>query len=191
MDVNITIDRLRRGKAVKWPSEATTFDFAQSLDQDKHLVNLRDDFVVPTKQSLTLRNLKNGQMSNGTDIGPDQDAVYFCGNSLGLQPKAVSEYISSYLRTWGSIAVGGHFAQMHDSPLVPFQDMCADCAEKSTDLFGASKEEIVVMNTLTVNLHLMMAAFYRPTEKKNKIMLEWRPFPSDYVSEFRSFSQRP
>ena len=73
------------------------------------------------------------------------------------------------------------FTEVQESPLVPFQDMAAECATKSASIFGALPEEIVVMNSLTVNLHLMMAAFYRPTEKKNKIMLEWRPFPSDYV----------
>lgn len=173
-----TIDRLRRGEAVSWPSSAPTLHFARSLDNDKHLVNLRDNFVIPTKASLKTKRLKDVKSPKGTD----DDAIYFCGNSLGLQPKAVAEYISSYMLTWGAIAVGGHFTNIQDSPLVPYQDMCADCAEKSTDLFGASKDEIVIMNTLTVNLHLMMAAFYRPTEKKKKIMLEWRPFPSDYVS---------
>lgn len=65
---------------------------------------------------------------------------------------------------------------------MPYQDMAADCARKTAGIVGASPEEIVVMNTLTVNLHLMMAAFYRPEGRRKRIMLDWRPFPSDYVS---------
>lgn len=73
---------------------------------------------------------------------------------------------------------------MESSPLVAWQDMAEDCAKKSADLVGASASEIVIMNTLTANLHLMMASFYRPTEKRHKVILEWRPFPSDhYVIE--------
>ena len=63
--------------------------------------------------------------------------------------------------------------------------MAEDCARKSADLVGASPSEIVIMNTLTANLHLMMASFYRPSEKRHKIIIEWKPFPSDYVSSLK------
>src|SRR5690606_10841722 len=69
-----------------------------------------------------------------------------------------------------------------NSPLVPWQDMAADCAAKSADIVGASPHEIVIMNTLTMNLHVMMASFYKPTEKRHKIILEWKPFPSDHYA---------
>lgn len=93
-------------------------------------------------------------------------------------------YVDAQLETWASVGVGGHFTNMESSPLVAWQDMAEDCAEKSADLVGASASEIVIMNTLTANLHLMMASFYRPTEKRHKVILEWRPFPSDhYVIE--------
>jgi kynureninase len=73
---------------------------------------------------------------------------------------------------------------MENSPLAAWQDMAEQCAKQSADIVGASPSEIVIMNTLTANLHLMMASFYKPTEKRHKVILEWRPFPSDhYVIE--------
>jgi kynureninase len=138
--------------------------------------------VIPTKAQLKRKSLKDDAQTSAAAKRPEDEAIYFCGNSLGLQPKAVSEYMAAYLKTWGSIAVGGHFTELEDSPLTPYQDMAADCARKSADIVGASPDEIVIMNTLTVNLHLMMAAFYKPSGKKTKIMCEWRPFPSDWVS---------
>lgn len=99
-----------------------------------------------------------------------------------MQPKAVREYVEAQLETWSSIGVNGHFSAPGNSPLVCWQDMAEDCAKKSAHIVGAKPEEIVIMNTLTVNLHMLMASFYRPTEKKHKIILEWRPFPSDFVS---------
>jgi len=177
MDVPAVISQLRRGdKNIAWPANADSVEFAATLDSDKALPQLRSEFVYPTKAQLKRKSLHDdAEISGSTD-----EAIYFCGNSLGLQAKAVSEYLASYLKTWGSIAVGGHFTQLQESPLVPYQDMAEDCSKKAADLFGASPAEIVTMNTLTVNLHVMLAAFYKPTEKKHKIMIEWRPFPSDY-----------
>lgn len=182
MDVQSTLKQLRNGQRVQWPSESMSIDFARALDRDQTLVSLEDDFVVPTKAQLKRKTLADDTKTAAAASDDAETSIYFCGNSLGLQPKAVSEYLGAYLKTWGSIAVGGHFTQLDDSPLVPYQDMAADCARRSAGIVGALPEEVVIMNTLTVNLHLMMAAFYKPTEKKHKIMLEWRPFPSDWVS---------
>lgn len=143
--------------------------------------SFRDEFVVPTKAQLKRKALADDEKTSATASGPEDESVYFCGNSLGLQPKAVSDYLGAYLKTWGSIAVGGHFTKFEDSPLASFQDMAADCSEKTAAIVGASPKEVVIMNSLTVNLHLMMAAFYKPQGKKTKIMCEWRPFPSDWV----------
>lgn len=99
-----------------------------------------------------------------------------------MPPKAVKEYINAQLETWASIGVNGHFSGLGNSPLVCWQDMAEDVAKKSAPIVGALPEEVVMMNTLTANLHFLMASFYRPTEKKHKIILEWRPFPSDHVS---------
>lgn len=180
MDTQHAISLLRNGGVVEWPENTQSLDFAQSLDNSTK--TFRDQFVVPTKAQLRRNGLAENEQTRATAFSPSDESIYFCGNSLGLQPKAISEYLGAYLQTWGSIAVGGHFTQLEDSPLVPYQDMAAECARKSADIVGAAPEEIVVMNTLTVNLHLMMTAFYKPVGKKNKIMLEWRPFPSDYVS---------
>ena len=111
-----------------------------------------------------------------------EEGIYFVGNSLGAQPKAVRRYVNAQLETWASVGVQGHFFAMDDSPLVSWQDMAEDCAIKSADLVGSSPHEIVIMNTLTANLHFMMASFYKPTEKRHKIILEWRPFPSDHYA---------
>ena len=112
----------------------------------------------------------------------DEPSVYFVGNSLGAQPKAIRRHLEAQLETWASIGVNGHFTNLDNSPLASWQDLAEDCAKRSASLVGASPSEIVVMNTLTVNLHLMMASFYRPTEQRHKIIIEWKPFPSDWVS---------
>lgn len=181
MDTTSAINQLRSGGKPTWPDNAGSLDFAQSLDNSTK--TFRDEFILPTKAQLKRKTIVDDHATRAPAADATDSSIYFCGNSLGLQPKAVSSYLGAYLQTWGSIAVGGHFTQLEDSPLVPYQDMAADCARKSADIVGAAPEEIVVMNTLTVNLHLMMAAFYRPEGKKIKIMLEWRPFPSDYVRE--------
>jgi kynureninase len=124
----------------------------------------------------------NGSANGLKSADGETPGVYFCGNSLGAQPKAVRTYLEAQLETWASIAVGGHFLNLDNSPLVCWQDMAEDCAKKSAGIVGAHASEIVVMNTLTANLHFLMASFYRPTEKRHKIILEWKPFPSDYVS---------
>jgi kynureninase len=180
MDAQQAISQLRNGGAVSWPENAHSQDFAESLDNST--TTFRDQFVIPTKAQMKRKTLVDNDATRAPAASSADSSIYFCGNSLGLQPKAISTHLAAYLQTWGSIAVGGHFTQLEDSPLVPYQDMAADCSTKCAKIVGASPEEVVIMNTLTVNLHLMMAAFYKPTEKKHKIMLEWRPFPSDYVS---------
>lgn len=180
MDVQAAISTLRQGKKPSFPENAESIEFAQELDQNTK--TFREEFIIPTKAQLKRTSIVDTAETRAPAASATDSSIYFCGNSLGLQPKAVAEYLGAYLQTWGSIAVGGHFTQLEDSPLTPYQDMAADCARKSAGIVGAKPEEIVIMNTLTVNLHLMMAAFYRPEGRKRKIMLEWRPFPSDYVS---------
>ncbi|KAM0716421.1 hypothetical protein Q7P37_007866 [Cladosporium fusiforme] len=174
------LNQLTSSQEVAWSANAQSLEFAEKLDNST--TTFRDQFVIPTKAQLKRKTLADNEQTSAPAAGPQDSSIYFCGNSLGLQPKAVSEYLAAYLKTWGSIGVGGHFTQLEESPLTPYQDMAADCARRSADIVGASPSEIVIMNTLTVNLHLMMAAFYKPTEKKHKIMLEWRPFPSDYYA---------
>ncbi|KAK4501777.1 hypothetical protein PRZ48_007586 [Zasmidium cellare] len=180
MDPKLAIAQLRNGEQVSWPENAESLEFAQHLDDNT--TTFRDQFIVPTKAQLKRTSIVDTPETKAPATSPSDSSIYFCGNSLGLQPKAISTYLNAHLQTWGSIAVGGHFTQLDDSPLTPWQDMAADCARKSAGIVGAREEEIVVMNTLTVNLHLMMAAFYRPEGRRRRVMLEWRPFPSDFYA---------
>ena len=186
------VDRLRGGQPPKFPEDANSLAFAQRLDVQDTLSHLRDEFILPTKASLKKKAL-DGRIpgepatANGTNgvngtSASDEQGIYFVGNSLGAQPKAVRRYVEAQLETWSSIGVAGHFNTLGNSPLTSWQDLAEDCAVKSADLIGASPHEIVIMNTLTANLHIMMASFYRPTEKRHKIILEWKPFPSDYYA---------
>ncbi|KAL6710495.1 Kynureninase (L-kynurenine hydrolase) [Coniothyrium glycines] len=183
MDAASAISQLRQGQKPEWPANANSLDFAESLDNSSQIPKThRSDFIVPTKAQLKRKTLKDDAATSAKAASAADEAIYFCGNSLGLQPRAVGEHLNAYLKTWGSIVVGGHFTPIQDSPLTPYQDMAGDCARKMSKIVGAAPSEIVAMNTLTINLHLMMAAFYKPTEKKHKIMCEWRPFPSDWYA---------
>ncbi|KAI8317389.1 Kynureninase 1 [Colletotrichum sp. SAR11_240] len=186
-------EQIRSGHPAKFPTNANTAEYAQQLDAQDKLRHLRDEFIIPTKGSLRKKELNgtfpnkqavNGHVNgaNGVSSSADDDtpSVYFCGNSLGVPPKAVKEYVNAQLETWASIGVNGHFNGLGNSPLVCWQDMAEDVAKKSAPIVGGLPEEVVMMNTLTANLHFLLASFYRPTEKKHKIILEWRPFPSDH-----------
>ncbi len=139
-------------------------DQARKFDQDDSLASFRDCFFIPDH---------NGQ--------PD---LYFVGNSLGLQPKATSDYIAAELQAWQRLGVRGHFEDSHHESLPAstagqWLDYHQRLTETMADLVGGQANEVIVMNTLTVNLHLMMATFYRPAKKRNKILIEAHAFPSD------------
>ena len=138
--------------------------------------------TVVSLSPLATSSTKQSSLINGCTPDTSDQGIYFVGNSLGAQPKAVREYLSAQLETWASIGVNGHFSTLSNSPLTQWQDLAEDCAKKSADLVGASPQEIVIMNTLTANLHMMMASFYKPTAQRHKIILEWRPFPSDHYA---------
>ena len=103
-----------------------------------------------------------------------KNKIYFCGNSLGLQPKTAKNHIQNLLENWQKLGVEGHFAGMQ-----PFADYPQMLGEKMAKIVGAKPHEVVVMNTLTVNLHLLMVSFYRPTKERFKILIDYNPFPSD------------
>ncbi|KAK3301737.1 pyridoxal phosphate-dependent transferase [Chaetomium strumarium] len=179
---------LRAGNKPAFSSEAKSIDYARKLDAQDKLKLLRSNFNIPSRRSLKKRALDGSlpgepsqqRTSNGDAADDDKPSIYFVGNSLGAQPKCIRQYLDSQLETWASIGVNGHFTSLGNSPLTAWQDMAADCAQKSLDLVGAaSPSEVIYMNTLTVNLHLMMASFFRPTEQRHKIIAEWKPFPSD------------
>jgi len=103
-----------------------------------------------------------------------EDSIYLCGNSLGLQPKKVKEYVNQELEDWATLGVEGHLHARH--PWLPYHEFLTQSMAK---LVGANASEVVVMNSLTVNLHLLMASFYKPTATRYKILIESDAFPSD------------
>lgn len=110
-----------------------------------------------------------------------EPCIYFCGNSLGLQPRRTAERISSHLSAWATKGVTGHFTAHDDCELPAFLNIDDVAAEKMAPLVGAMKSEVAVLETLTANLHVLMASFYRPTKDRYKIVLEGKAFPSDHV----------
>jgi len=132
-----------------------TFSFASNLDVNDKLKNYRSQFYIPLQK-------------NGTEH------IYLCGNSLGLQPKITRKYLDQELNDWASLGVEGHFHAKN--PWLPYHEYLTESYSK---IVGAKKTEVIAMNTLTVNLHLMMVTFYRPTSKRYKILIEADAFPSD------------
>jgi kynureninase len=131
-----------------------TLEFANQLDQQDPLRNLRDEFLIPKH---------NGH-----------DAVYLCGNSLGLQPRSAKKHIHDQLNAWEDNAVEGWF--MGNEPWLNYHKQLLS---PLANILGAKEAEITVMNSLTVNLHLLMVSFYKPTSKRYKILMEAGAFPSD------------
>lgn len=131
-----------------------TLDFAQKQDAQDPLRHYRDQFLFPQHQN--------------------RPVLYFCGNSLGLQPKTVRPALLAELDQWATYGVEGHFRGA-----MPWMYYHKFLTEQTARLVGAQNHEVVVMNTLTVNLHLMMVSFYRPTRERYKIIMEAGAFPSD------------
>ena len=104
----------------------------------------------------------------------DKSVIYFTGNSLGLQPKRTGQFVDEIMRDWRELAVEGHFYAEK-----PWWDYHERLAKPLGGIIGAKETEISVMNTLTVNLHLLMVSFYRPTTDRYKILVEEKAFPSD------------
>lgn len=132
-----------------------TRELALKLDADDTLATFRQEFLIP--------NGPSGQRS-----------VYLCGNSLGLQPVKAGEYLKQELDDWAKYGVEGHF---HGGR--PWFHYHKFLTEKTALVAGALNHEVVVMNQLTANLHLLMVSFYRPSGKRFKILMEAGAFPSD------------
>jgi kynureninase len=132
-----------------------SLEFARLCDAEDKLSGFRDKFHIPTD-------------NEGNEL------IYLCGNSLGLQPKKTAEYITKELEDWAKLGVEGHTEAEH--PWLPYHEFLTNNMAK---LVGARPEEVVMMNTLTTNLHLMMVSFYRPTATRYKIVIESDAFPSD------------
>ncbi len=127
---------------------------AETLDAKDELRGFRSRFHFPQHKS--------------------KDQLYFAGHSLGLMPKKTSEYVNIELDSWAKYGVEGHFKGPH--PWLPYHEMITSSFAK---IVGAKECEVVAMNTLTVNLHLMMVSFYNPNSSRYKILIENNTFPSD------------
>jgi kynureninase len=114
-----------------------------------------------------------------TDESSKETAVYLCGNSLGLLPRETPTLLNQELQVWSQKGVHGHFDHPHNRPWVSIDDTVLQGMSK---IVGAKENEVVVMNTLTGNLHFLMVSFYRPMGKRTKILMESKAFPSDYVN---------
>ncbi|WP_295180654.1 kynureninase [uncultured Christiangramia sp.] len=131
-----------------------SLEFAQRLDKEDELANYRNEFIFPKIKG--------------------KDAIYFVGNSLGLQPRSAKKYVDDIMQDWAELGVEGHFRAEK-----PWWDYHEKFAGKLAKVVGANPSEVTVMNTLTVNLHLLMVSFYRPQGKRYKIICEEKAFPSD------------
>src|SRR5438270_12480959 len=131
-------------------------DFAKHLDAQDSLHVSREKFHLPAN-------------------GSGEPLIYFAGNSLGLMPKAARQIVEQELDDWGKLGVDAHLEAK-----TPWYSYHETLREPIARLIGAKPTEVICMNSLTVNLHLMMATFYRPTKsRKNKILMEEPAFPSD------------
>jgi kynureninase len=130
-------------------------DFAAAMDAQDPLASFREHFCFPKKKG-------------------ERAAIYLCGHSLGLQPNNARSYIEQDLRDWADLGVEGHF--QGPTPWTRYHRLLT---QQTATLVGAEPPEVVVMNTLTINLHLMMASFYRPTVQRHKVLIEPAAFPSD------------
>jgi kynureninase len=135
---------------------------ARAMDAHDRLAAARAEFLIPTVGSI------HGKSDQPTPC------VYLTGNSLGLQPKGVREAICRELEDWERFAVEGHIHAR--DPWLPYHESLRGPLSR---LVGAAEHEVVAMNTLTVNLHLLMLSFYRPTTSRYKIVIEDSAFPSD------------
>eukprot|EP00416_Gambierdiscus_australes_P022112 CAMPEP_0171064994 /NCGR_PEP_ID=MMETSP0766_2-20121228/6600_1 /TAXON_ID=439317 /ORGANISM="Gambierdiscus australes, Strain CAWD 149" /LENGTH=479 /DNA_ID=CAMNT_0011521065 /DNA_START=47 /DNA_END=1486 /DNA_ORIENTATION=+ len=143
---------------------AFSVEFASWMDSQDELAHFREQFHFPTAPNTAAR-------SEG------DRCIYLCGNSLGLQPKSAQSYVVEELEKWQRWGVEGHFPDVNTTR--PWVTADEDCRNDMARIVGAKPLEVAIMNSLTVNLHLLMCAFYRPTKSRYKIMMEGKAFPSD------------
>jgi kynureninase len=143
-------------QAGSWPTGFRPEEaFAREADAADPLRRYRDQFFLP----------------QGADSQP---LIYFCGHSLGLQPRAVRGLIEEELDAWAQLGVDAHFKER-----LPWYSYHKEFRDRGARLVGARPDEVVMMNSLSVNLHLMMTTFYRPVGRRCKILMLEPSFPSD------------
>ncbi|REE27363.1 kynureninase [Winogradskyella pacifica] len=146
---------LQTEKPFKLSNYQLGLDYAKKQDALDELSQYRTQFHIPKDK-------------HGNEL------IYLCGNSLGLQPKSTKSYINQELEDWANLGVEGHTDAKN--PWLPYHEFLAEATAK---LVGAKPIEVVTMNSLTANLHFMMASFYKPTKERYKILIESDAFPSD------------
>ena len=139
-------------------NKINTLSYAKALDDTDPLAHMREHFSIPKQPS-------------------GDNEYYFTGNSLGLQPKLAREAVIELLDAWQQRGVKGHFEG--DFPWMPYHEFLT---EQAAEIVGAKPQEVVMMNSLTANLHFMMASFYQPTNERSKILIEDHAFPSDHYA---------
>ena len=133
----------------------SALDKARALDAHDPLASFRNEFHLPKHHD-------------------GSDAIYLCGNSLGLQPKGVRAAIEQELLDWQDLGVEAHFTGTN-----PWYSYHEPLLEPAASVVGAKPSELALMNSLTTNPHLLMVSFYRPESKRYKILIEGSAFPSD------------
>ena len=136
------------------PTFETEVARSRQMDSNDPLRRFREEFNIPQHEG--------------------SDCIYLCGNSLGLQPGRAREYVNQEMDDWAQFGVEGHFQARH--PWMPYHEFLT---QNMAAVVGANPSEVVVMNSLTVNLHLLMVSFYRPQGSRRKILIEHDIFPSD------------
>ncbi len=139
--------------------------FAKQLDKEDPLQNYRSQFLIPPHKG--------------------KEAIYFLGNSLGLQPKRTKDSLKQVLEQWSTLGVEGFFKG--EQPWLEFHRQLTPTLSK---IVGALQSEVVAMSQLTVNLHLMLVSFYKPIGKRTKILCEAKAFPSDQYMLYSHVKQR-
>ncbi|XP_056157319.1 kynureninase [Lampris incognitus] len=148
----------------------TSDQVAKYLDDHDDLRHLRDQFLVP--KVADLRPSDSCAAADGAE-----ECVYFAGNSLGLLPKMTKKYLDEELEKWAKTGVHGHLQGSR-----PWAWAENNIEEMMAKVVGAKTEEVALMNGLTVNLHLLLLSFYKPTAARHKILLEDKAFPSDHYA---------
>ncbi|KAI9368822.1 pyridoxal phosphate-dependent transferase [Aspergillus egyptiacus] len=181
MGSRLRVQQIRHGPPLPYQDDIRAFtrEYATSLDEQDPLRQLREEFIIPSTKDLKRKTLDPYRTAEDPS---EKRCIYLCGNSLGLQPRNTRKYIDYYLRTWAIKGVTGHFTHHEDELLPPFVDVDSAGAKLMAPIVGALQSEVAVMGSLTTNLHLLMASFYRPTEERYKVIIEGKAFPSDHYA---------
>lgn len=157
--------RILEDLAAGFGVDLCTAEFARHMDAVDPLKDFRSLFAIPLVKDLPCVD---------DDIDGEEEVIYLCGNSLGLKPKKADGYIQNVLDAWAQMGVLSHFNGEFPAALCDTK-----VKEAVAEVVGASPQEVVSMNGLTVNIHLLLVSFYRPSAARYKIIIEDHAFPSD------------